>query len=80
MSHIRCRYTPSGSPVCTCEICGATNTMSPSAFEKAHAHERYGAGDGVAAITKLVGIQPCAPCKKRQQLLNRLFPNIGPKR
>lgn len=33
-----------------------------------------GAGDMVARMTKAVGIQPCAPCEKRRQKLNRLLP------
>ena len=33
-----------------------------------------GLGDVVAAATKAVGIQPCGPCKKRREALNRLVP------
>ena len=32
-----------------------------------------GLGDAVAQGTHAVGIQPCAPCKKRQAYLNRLM-------
>lgn len=34
-----------------------------------------GAGDVVAAVTKLVGIQPCEACEERRQKWNTLFPN-----
>lgn len=33
-----------------------------------------GLGDVVAKATKLAGIKPCTPCKKRQAALNRMFP------
>lgn len=37
-----------------------------------------GLGDVVAKATSAVGIKPCAPCKRRQEALNRLVP-FGPK-
>jgi hypothetical protein len=33
-----------------------------------------GLGDVVAAITKSVGIKPCAGCQKRQAALNKAVP------
>jgi len=33
-----------------------------------------GLGDAVARVTKAVGITPCAPCQKRQEILNQRFP------
>lgn len=33
-----------------------------------------GAGDVVARMTSAVGIKPCAPCKQRQEKLNRWWP------
>lgn len=33
-----------------------------------------GVGDLVARATRAVGVQPCAPCKRRQATLNRWFP------
>lgn len=33
-----------------------------------------GLGDTFAKITKAVGIKPCAGCKKRQAILNKLVP------
>jgi len=33
-----------------------------------------GLGDTVKKITNAMGIKQCAPCKRRQQKLNRLFP------
>jgi hypothetical protein len=33
-----------------------------------------GVGDVVARVTKAVGIQPCEPCNKRRQWLNKYFP------
>jgi hypothetical protein len=33
-----------------------------------------GAGDVVATITKLAGIQPCEACQKRREKWNKLFP------
>jgi len=38
------------------------------------ARKMRGLGDVVAAVTKAVGIKPCAPCKGRQATLNRLVP------
>lgn len=34
--------------------------------------EGIGVGDLVAKLTKTFGIKPCASCKQRQQVLNRL--------
>lgn len=33
-----------------------------------------GLGDVVAKATKAVGIQPCAPCERRRNWLNKYFP------
>lgn len=33
-----------------------------------------GLGDAVARVTKAVGFTPCAPCQRRQEILNRRFP------
>ncbi len=33
-----------------------------------------GLGDTVKKITAIMGVKQCAPCKRRQQKLNRLFP------
>lgn len=33
-----------------------------------------GLGDVVAKVTKAVGIQPCAPCERRRQWMNKYFP------
>jgi len=33
-----------------------------------------GLGDSIAKLTESVGIKPCISCKKRRDLLNRLFP------
>ena len=33
-----------------------------------------GLGDTIAKITHAIGIKPCGGCKKRQAMLNRLFP------
>jgi len=33
-----------------------------------------GLGDTIAKMTSAVGIKPCAGCKRRQALANRLFP------
>ena len=33
-----------------------------------------GLGDTIAKITSAVGIQPCGGCKKRQEVLNTVFP------
>lgn len=38
------------------------------------ARRMRGLGDVVAAMTKAVGVKPCAPCKKRQEILNNLVP------
>jgi len=34
---------------------------------------QFGLGDAIARATRAVGIQPCAPCKRRQAALNRLL-------
>jgi hypothetical protein len=39
-----------------------------------------GVGDVIAAATKAVGIEPCTPCKARQQRLNELLPFKAPPR
>ena len=36
-----------------------------------------GLGDVVANITSAMGIQSCGGCKRRQQLLNAVVPNIA---
>lgn len=33
-----------------------------------------GLGDTVAKATNAIGIKPCGGCKKRQKMMNRLFP------
>ena len=33
-----------------------------------------GLGDTIAKMTGAMGIRPCGGCKKRQELLNRMFP------
>jgi len=33
-----------------------------------------GLGDTIAKFTKVLGIKKCRGCKKRQKLLNKLFP------
>ena len=40
-------------------------------LEQARSSEGLGVGDLIAAGTKLVGIQPCAPCSKRQRRWNQ---------
>lgn len=35
-----------------------------------------GLGDAVAAGTKALGITPCAPCQRRQAMLNRAMPRV----
>lgn len=33
-----------------------------------------GLGDTIAKVTAALGIRPCAPCKKRQEALNKVVP------
>jgi hypothetical protein len=33
-----------------------------------------GLGDTVAKFTRIMGVQPCGGCKKRQAKLNEMFP------
>lgn len=33
----------------------------------------YAVGDGIARVTKALGIAPCTPCQARQAALNRMF-------
>lgn len=39
-------------------------------------HTHLGLGDIIAGVTSALGIPPCEGCKKRQEKLNRLFPNV----
>lgn len=39
-----------------------------------HTAGGMGLGDVVAKITGLLGIKPCASCKKRQEKLNKIMP------
>jgi len=43
-----------------------------SAERVAAIRSRFPIGDAIAKVTSAVGIQPCAPCKKRQAALNAL--------
>jgi len=77
--------TPQGF-LARCEVCGAVvHGLEPDgvdAFASAHsAHQsasprHFGLGDVVAAGTKALGIQPCAPCEARRRVLNQAFPKI----
>ena len=40
---------------------------------------RFPIGDVIARLTGAVGIQPCAPCKRRQEWLNRFGDRIARK-
>ena len=33
-----------------------------------------GLGDSMAAVLKKFGVKPCESCKKRQEVLNKIFP------
>lgn len=33
-----------------------------------------GLGDTIAKVTNAIGVKPCAPCKKRQEYLNKIVP------
>lgn len=33
-------------------------------------------GDAIARATSALGVKPCAPCKQRQEALNRLIPKL----
>lgn len=36
----------------------------------------YGAGDAVAAAAHKLGFEKCAPCARRQAMLNAMVPNL----
>ena len=36
--------------------------------------EPLGLGDSMAAVLKRFGVKPCASCKNRREVLNRIFP------
>jgi len=55
-----------------CPHCGLTRPR-PFRHNCPNAPSR-GLGDTVAKVTRKLGIKPCAGCKKRQELLNRLVP------
>ncbi len=38
-----------------------------------------GFGDTIAKITKFFGIEPCEPCNKRKEFLNKKYPYLVPK-
>lgn len=44
-----------------------TKTPSPDSESET---QMEGLGDVIAAATKLIGIEPCAPCERRRQWLN----------
>jgi hypothetical protein len=33
-----------------------------------------GAGDAVARAARIIGVEPCAPCRERQAAMNRVWP------
>jgi hypothetical protein len=86
---IVCEQSAPGVFRCACQVCHAS-MQSPGSgqaadqFARVHsAHQNpapqpthYGAGDLVAKATGALGIKPCAPCDKRRQQLNGLFPNV----
>jgi hypothetical protein len=39
-----------------------------------------GLGDTISSITSALGITPCEPCKRRAELLNKMFPWLKSKR
>lgn len=50
-----------------------TTKRRPMSIPVPGLRRQVGLGDVVAGMTKAVGIQPCAPCKRRQAYLNRLL-------
>lgn len=48
----------------------AVGGLSPERV--AEIRSRFPIGDAIARLTSVVGIKPCAPCKRRQQALNQL--------
>ena len=49
------------------------NGRRPLAVPMPFVRQTHGLGDVVAGVTQAVGVKPCAPCKRRQALLNRLL-------
>jgi len=51
----------------------ATTPLSPAKLAELVEIQksRFPIGDVIARLTGAVGIQPCAPCKRRQEALNR---------
>lgn len=46
----------------------------PSSANSTEPTKIRGLGDVVAKVTKKVGIEPCEPCQRRRQWLNKYFP------
>lgn len=56
----------------------ATTNIQVHEFAAAAARGQghYGAGDAVAAAAQRLGFKKCAPCAKRQAMLNAMAPNL----
>jgi len=70
---MNCDFQHTDGTTYRCRRCGYTAEVShPPLRRKCPASA--GLGDTIAGITKWFGVKPCGGCKKRQRLLNRLFP------
>lgn len=54
--------------------------LNEFAADCARAPGRMGAGDVVARAASALGFQKCSPCAARQAAMNRMLPNVGPRR
>lgn len=58
------------------------NRAELEGFARAHARHQsaspthMGLGDAVAAVTRRLGIEPCAPCEERRYRLNQFVPQL----
>lgn len=57
-------------------LCYSTLEFSQFVANHSATPGHYGLGDAVRAATNAAGIAPCAPCAKRQSILNRIFPKL----
>lgn len=53
----------------------AVGGMSPE--KVAEIRSRFPIGDVIAGLTSKLGIEPCAPCKRRQAMLNHLGDRVA---
>jgi hypothetical protein len=56
--------------------------LPPGIRQNPEVRKKFGLGDAVAVVARpfarVLGRTNCAPCKKRQEALNRMMPSLNP--